>query len=123
MASERKLLFPAGQGGGHSCLLLPSVPLQGESSWRTVVPTNRSLLPRNLRFIMDDAGVPANFHVKVFLKGFISLHGIDETRAEVPRALAKELSLNCDEGAEARVYMALLVANGLGRVPPADLRH
>ena len=39
-----------------------------------------------LRYIMDDVGVPVAMQVKLFRKGFISLHifaGIDETRAEV----------------------------------------
>ena len=65
-----------------------------------------------LRYIMDDVGVPVAMQVKLFRKGFISLHifaGIDETRAEVRQALATELPLDCSSGAEARVSMALLL--------------
>ena len=65
-----------------------------------------------LRYIMHDVGVPVAMQVKLFRKGFISLHifaGIDETRAEVRQALATELPLDCSSGAEARVSMALLL--------------
>ncbi|CAE7746198.1 unnamed protein product, partial [Symbiodinium necroappetens] len=65
-----------------------------------------------LRYIMDDVGMPEAMQVKLFRKGFISLHifaGIDETRAEVRQALATELPLDCSTGAEARVSMALLL--------------
>ena len=50
----------------------------------------------HLRFIMDDVGVPTDGQVKLYKKGFISLPiftGMDETRAEVRQALAKEIPL------------------------------
>ena len=56
--------------------------------------------------------MPVAMQVKLFRKGFISLHifaGIDETRAEVRQALATELPLECSTGAEARVSVALLL--------------
>ena len=65
-----------------------------------------------LRFIMDDVGVPTDEQVKLYKKGFISLPiftGMDETRAEVRQALAKEIPRDCNEGAAERVKMALLL--------------
>ncbi|CAE7822629.1 unnamed protein product [Symbiodinium necroappetens] len=67
----------------------------------------------DLKFLMDDVGVPISVQLLVYRKGFTSVHvfaGVDDTRPEVRQALAKELPLHYTENAESRVHMALLLS-------------
>ena len=67
----------------------------------------------DLKFLMDDVGVPTSVQLLVYRKGFTSVHvfaGVDDTRPEVRQALAKELPLPYTENADSRVHMALLLS-------------
>ena len=66
-----------------------------------------------LKFQMDEAGVPLPIQLLAYRKGFDCIRvfaGIDETKAEVRKALKDELPLDYSADAESRRNMALLLA-------------
>ena len=66
-----------------------------------------------LKYQMDEAGVPLSIQLMAYRKGFDCIRvfaGIDETKAEVRKALKDELPLDYSADAESRRNMALLLA-------------
>ena len=67
----------------------------------------------DLKFHLAEKNVPADVQDAIFHKGFINLQlfaGLDETRAEVRKAVIAEVGLDPEDGAAARVAMASLLA-------------
>ena len=67
----------------------------------------------DLKFHMAEKNAPAEMQDAIFHKGFINLQlfaGLDETRADVRKAVVAEIGLDPEEGAAARVAMASLLA-------------
>eukprot|EP00435_Cladocopium_sp_Y103_P065309 s1024_g27.t1 len=67
----------------------------------------------DLKFLMDEAGVSVETQAKVYTRGFMSVRifsGLDDTKEKVRAALCKELPLDYEADAAARVDMALLLS-------------
>ena len=67
----------------------------------------------DLKFLMDEAGVSVQTQAKVYTRGFINVRifsGLDDTKEKVRAALCKELPLDYEADAAARVDMALLLS-------------